>query len=128
MCSTLAVPGNINCKRIFIPEKWMTELTFENLLAAPRPLHEELSEVRNRVDSLSARVDGLSAEIADVRSRVDGLTSEMANVSVRVDGLPLLGVAVETLRQDVRMMRAAINDVARIKRLAALERQSGKQN
>jgi hypothetical protein len=34
----------------------------------------------------------------------------MANVRIRVDGLPLLGVAVETLRLDLRLTRAAIND------------------
>jgi ubiquinone biosynthesis protein UbiJ len=38
----------------------------------------------------------------------------MTNVRIRVDGIPLLGVAVETLRHDVRMTRAAINDMSRV--------------
>ena len=71
----------------------MTDLTLEDLHAALRPLHNGLTELNGRID---------------------GLASEMANVRIRVDGLPLLGVAVETLRQDVRMTRAAINDMARI--------------
>jgi hypothetical protein len=78
----------------------MTELTLENLQVALRPLHSGLTE-------LTSRMDGFA-------SQVDGLASEMANVRIRVDGLPLLGVAVETLRQDVRMTRAAINDLSRI--------------
>jgi hypothetical protein len=45
---------------------------------------------------------------------MDGLASEISSVRIRVDGLPLLGVAVETLRHDVRMTRAAINDMSRV--------------
>ena len=78
----------------------MTDLTLEDLQAALRPLHNGLAE-------LTGRVDGLA-------SQVDGLASEMANVRIRVDGLPLLGVAVETLRQDLRLTRAAINDISRV--------------
>jgi hypothetical protein len=78
----------------------MTDLTLENLQAALLPLHSGLAE-------LGSRIDGLA-------SRVDDLASETANVRIRVDGLPLLGVAVETLRHDVRLTRAAINDIARV--------------
>jgi ubiquinone biosynthesis protein UbiJ len=39
---------------------------------------------------------------------------ELANVRTRVDGVPILGVAIETLRHDVRTLRAAINDMARV--------------
>jgi chromosome segregation ATPase len=106
----------------------MTDLTLEDLHAALRPLHNGLTElngridglasemanVRTRVEGLASEVNGLASEMSEVRTRVDGLASEMANVRIRVDGLPLLGVAVETLRQDVRMTRAAINDMARI--------------
>jgi hypothetical protein len=78
----------------------MTDLTLEDLQAALRPLHSGLTE-------LGSRVDGLA-------SVVDGLASEMANVRIRVDGLPLIGVAVETLRTDLRLTRAAVNDISRI--------------
>jgi chromosome segregation ATPase len=113
----------------------MTDLTLENLQVALQPIHNGLAALTSRMDGLASematvkselsdlriRVDGLAAEMAtvkselgDVRIRVDGLAAEMANVRVRVDGLPLLGVAVETLRVDLRMTRAAINDMARI--------------
>jgi hypothetical protein len=72
----------------------MTDLTLENLQAALRPIHSGLDELRSHIDGLA--------------SRVDGLASEMTNVRIRVDGIPLLGVAAETLRHDVRMTRAAI--------------------
>jgi len=78
----------------------MTDLTLEDIQAALRPLHSGLAE-------LTSRMDGLA-------SQVDGLASEMANVRIRVDGLPLLGVAVETLRTDLRLTRAAINDISRV--------------
>jgi outer membrane murein-binding lipoprotein Lpp len=102
-------------------------------------LRNDVTELRSRVDGVMAdmstsvdglasdmayvrtRVDGLASDMAEVRSRVDGLASDvdslasdMANVRIRVDGLPLLGVAVETLRQDMRMTRAAISDMARV--------------
>jgi outer membrane murein-binding lipoprotein Lpp len=85
----------------------MTDLTLENLQAALRPIHSGLDELRSHIDGLASRVDGLA-------SHVDGLASEMTNVRIRVDGIPLLGVAVETLRHDVRMTRAAINDMSRV--------------
>jgi hypothetical protein len=82
------------------PRTEMTDLTLEDIQAALRPLHSGLAE-------LTSRMDGLA-------SQVDGLASEMANVRIRVDGLPLLGVAVETLRTDLRLTRAAINDISRV--------------
>jgi len=33
---------------------------------------------------------------------------------VRVDGIPLLGALIDTLRHDVRTLRAAINDMTRV--------------
>jgi ubiquinone biosynthesis protein UbiJ len=106
----------------------MTDLTLEGLQAALRPLHTGLAELGSRMDGLASEMIAVKSEMMAMKSemtavkselsnlgvRVDGLASEMANVRIRVDGLPLLGVAVETLRQDVRMTRAAINDMARI--------------
>jgi ubiquinone biosynthesis protein UbiJ len=42
------------------------------------------------------------------------LRAEFAAIRARVDGLPLIGAAIETLRHDVRQLRAAINDMARV--------------
>jgi prefoldin subunit 5 len=41
------------------------------------------------------------------------LRAEFAAIRARVDGLPLIGAAIETLRHDLRLVRAAINDMAR---------------
>ena len=49
-----------------------------------------------------------------VRAELGSVRGELANVRTRVDGVPILGVAIETLRYDVRTLRAAINDMARI--------------
>ena len=40
------------------------------------------------------------------------MRAEFAAIRARIDGVPILGVAIETLRQDVRMLSAAINDMA----------------
>jgi ubiquinone biosynthesis protein UbiJ len=92
----------------------MTDLTLEDLQTALRPLHTGLAELGSRMDGLASEMAAMKSDLSNLSVRVDGLASEMANVRIRVDGLPLLGVAVETLRQDVRMTRAAINDMARI--------------
>jgi len=113
----------------------MTDLTLEDLHAALNPLNSgmvalrsevsglrsELTELRSDLPALRSELPALRSELTELRSeltelrsRIDGLASEMANVRIRVDGLPLLGVAVETLRHDVRMTRAAINDMARV--------------
>ena len=48
----------------------------------------------------------LKAELTDVKS-------EIALVRARVDGLPLIGSAIEVLQRDHRLLRAAVNDLAR---------------
>jgi hypothetical protein len=113
----------------------MTDLTLEALQAELRPLHSGLADLGSRMDGLASEVGGLVSEMANMRIRVDGVASEMANmrvrvdglasevdglvsdtanVRIRVDGLPLLGVAVETLRSDLRLTRAAVNDISRV--------------
>jgi cell division protein FtsB len=64
----------------------MTELTIEALRSELSPLHEQMTQMRE----------------------------QMAQISARVDGLPLIGAAIESLRNDVRTLRAAINDMARV--------------
>jgi prefoldin subunit 5 len=49
-----------------------------------------------------------------LRRELAPMRSELATIRARVDGLPLIGSAIETLRHDVRTLRAAINDMARI--------------
>lgn len=42
------------------------------------------------------------------------MRTEFAAIRARVDGLPFIGAAIESLRHDVRTLRAAINDMARV--------------
>jgi prefoldin subunit 5 len=54
-------------------------------------------------------------ELRDVmRDGFAALRDELGTVRARVDGVPLIRSAIEGLRQDIRMMRAAINDMARV--------------
>jgi prefoldin subunit 5 len=59
-----------------------------------------------------SETDGLTLEM--LRAELTPIHAEIANIRVRVDGLPLLGAAIESLRHDVRTLRAAINDMARV--------------
>jgi prefoldin subunit 5 len=49
----------------------------------------------------------------ELRAEFTAVRAELAYIRSRVDGLPLIGAAVETLRHDLRLVRAAINDMAR---------------
>jgi hypothetical protein len=44
----------------------------------------------------------------------DEMRAGFADIRVRVDGMPFLGASIESLRHDVRLLRAAINDMARV--------------
>jgi hypothetical protein len=44
---------------------------------------------------------------------LETLRSELAPIRARLDGLPLLGEAISTLQRDMRLLRAAVNDIAR---------------
>ena len=45
---------------------------------------------------------------------LEELRAELAPIRARVDGLPVIGIAIESLRQDMRILRAAVNDIARL--------------
>ena len=82
----------------------MTELTVE---ALRQELARELAPIR-------AQLAEARQEVGAVRQEVGAVRQELALVRPRVDGVPLLGAAIETLRHDVRTLRAAINDMARV--------------
>jgi hypothetical protein len=58
--------------------------------------------------------DEIAALRNDMRAGFAEIRGISAGVRARVDGVPILGAAIETLRQDVRMLRAAINDMAQV--------------
>ena len=77
----------------------MAELTLEML-------REELAPIRTRLDALGGEVAGMRAE-------VDGLRADMAAMRPNVEGIPLLQRAISTIHQEQRMMKIAINEMAR---------------
>jgi hypothetical protein len=50
---------------------------------------------------------------AELRAELAAVRAEIATVRIRTDGLPLLGSAIDALQRDVRLVRAAINDMGR---------------
>ena len=44
---------------------------------------------------------------------LEDVRAELAPIRARVDGLPLIGEAIAVLQRDVRMVRAAINDMGK---------------
>src|SRR5436189_4273961 len=88
----------------------MIELTPETLRtelqAALEPMRVQLAEQSNHLREQSNQLRDHSAQLTS-------LNSEVKSIRAHVDGLPIIGVSVHELRQDMRMMRAAINDIAR---------------
>jgi prefoldin subunit 5 len=55
----------------------------------------------------------LRAELAPIKAQLDGLRQELATVRAHTDGIPLLGSAIEIIRRDVRLLKAAVNDIGK---------------
>jgi chromosome segregation ATPase len=105
----------------------LAELTLEMLREELAPIRTRLDAVggevaglRTEVEGLRTRVDALGGEVAAVRARVDGLGEEvdglradMAAIRPNVEGIPLLQRAISTIHQEQRMMKIAINEIAR---------------
>jgi hypothetical protein len=66
------------------------------------------------LELLRAELAPLSTQLATQGAEIAAQGAELRLVRVRVDGLPLIGLAIEELRHDVRTLRAAINDMARV--------------
>jgi DNA repair ATPase RecN len=52
-------------------------------------------------------IDGLQAELAPVRE-------QLKIIEIKVSGIPLIAESTHDLRRDLRMVKAAINDMARV--------------
>lgn len=55
----------------------------------------------------------LEALQVELRSQLAPIREELARIHIYVNGIPVLGEAISLLQRDVRLMRAAINDMGR---------------
>ena len=76
-------------------------------------LRTEVAGLRTEVDGLRTRVDALGEEVAGMRAEVDGFRADIAAIRPNVEGIPLLQRAISTIHQEQRMMKVAINEIAR---------------
>jgi chromosome segregation ATPase len=112
----------------------LAELTLEMLREELAPIRTRLDALGGEVDGLRTEVAGLRTEVAGLRTRVDalggdvagtrarldalrgevaGLRADMAAIRSNVEGIPLLQRAISTIHQEQRMMKIAINEMAR---------------
>lgn len=55
----------------------------------------------------------LDAALAPLRAEVANVKGEVTVIRTQVSGLPIMSNSIHELRQDMRMVRAAINDMAK---------------
>jgi hypothetical protein len=58
----------------------------------------------------------LQTELAPIKAQLNELRQELAVVRAHTDGIPLLGGAIEVIRRDARLVRAAVNDICQQRR------------
>ena len=55
----------------------------------------------------------MTSEMQDLREALALIIARLDSIDARVAGLPLIGNAIDVLQRDMRMVRAAINDMGR---------------
>jgi hypothetical protein len=48
-----------------------------------------------------------------LRAELAPIWADLTRIAARVDGIPVLATAITTLQRDMRMLRAAVNDLAK---------------
>jgi chromosome segregation ATPase len=84
----------------------VAELTLEML-------REELAPIRTQLDALGGEVGAVHTRVDALGGEVDGLRADLAAIRPNVEGIPLLQRAISTIHQEQRMMKVAINEIAR---------------
>jgi DNA repair ATPase RecN len=108
----------------------MADATLETLHAELVRLH---GEMQSRFSSLDAKFSSLESKVEDRFSNLEG---RFSSFEARVVGLPLIGESIAVLQRNVRMLTAAVNDMARVNITAGevealhteLEQLAAKQN
>jgi DNA repair ATPase RecN len=86
----------------------MADATLETLHAELVRLH---GEMQSRFSSLDAKFSSLESKVEDRFSNLEG---RFSSFEARVVGLPLIGESIAVLQRNVRMLTAAVNDMARV--------------
>ena len=71
----------------YVTEERLIELLGAMECRIKKNADEAHSEIGERIDGLSSRVDGLDTKVDGLSSRVDGLDTKVDGLSSRVDGL-----------------------------------------
>src|SRR5436190_24085405 len=69
--------------------------------------------IRAELAPVGAELASIRAELASVRAELSPIAGRLDAIEARVNGLPLVGEAISILQRDVRLVRAAINDMGR---------------
>ena len=91
----------------------MTELTLEMLRAELAPVHTTLEMFRAELSPVHTTLEKLRAELAPMHTKLDALESAFAAMRPNIAGIPMIQRAVSVIQQEQRLLKAAINDVAR---------------
>ena len=105
----------------------MTDLTLEILREELAPIRASITTVQANIATVQANVAALQANVATLQANVATLQADVAamqaNVATlqadvaamrpNVEGIPLIQRAVSVIQQEQRMMKSAINDLAR---------------
>jgi chromosome segregation ATPase len=98
----------------------MTDLTLEILREELAPIRASITTVQANIATVQADVAAVQADVAAVQASVATLEANVATLQAdvaamrpNVEGIPLIQRAVSVIQQEQRMMKAAINDLAR---------------
>ena len=91
----------------------MTDLTLEILREELAPIRASITTVQANIATVQADVAALKASVAALQPNVATLQADVAAMRPNVEGIPLIQRAVSVIQQEQRMMKAAINDLAR---------------
>ncbi|HEY7299162.1 MAG TPA: hypothetical protein VH684_14750 [Xanthobacteraceae bacterium] len=65
------------------------------------------------LEALRSELAPMRADIAALQRDVAGMQRDLAGMRPNIDGIPLIQRAIATIHQEQRMMKAAINEIAR---------------
>jgi len=109
---------------------------FSSLDAKFSSLEDRFSNFEDKFSNLEDRFSNLEARFSNLEGLLSNLEGRFSSFEARVVGLPLIGESIAVLQRNVRMLTAAVNDMARVNITAGevealhteLEQLAAKQN